>query len=214
MKSKAFTLLEAMLAISLTAVVVAAAYGMLYSGTSARRAVTENVLQSRSLALALEQVSRCVESAATPTGIMAGEFTGEDAADGLNDSLTLHTVLDPADSRWSDLRRVRFFVDRDADGTPCLMRGLTSNLLASTAPEEDVQVLCRSVESFQVSCLAGDEWVDAWDAAEQGNTLPAAVRVSLTLAVPDGAADGEDRGPSMERVVMPACATAGGRTGP
>lgn len=214
MKSKAFTLLEALLAISLMAVVAAAAYGMLYGGVSVRRAVTENVLQSRSLALALEQVSRCVESATPPTGIMAGEFTGEDGADGLNDSLTLHTVLDPRGSQWSDVRRVRFLVDRDADGTPCLMRGLTSNLLASTAPAEDVQVLCRSVESFQMSYLAGDEWVDGWDAAEQGNTLPTAVRVSLTLAASDGAVDGEDGGPAMERVVMPACATAGGRTSP
>ena len=150
---------------------------MLHGGMAAREVVTGEALGSRSLALALDQVSRCLDSALPPTGLLAGEFVGEDADDGVNDSLVFHVSLDPHGSQWSDVRRVRFFVDEDDSGVPGLMRGLTNNLLASSTPEENVQVLCRSVGSFQVRYYDGGEWTDSWDSTDRGDVLPKAVRL-------------------------------------
>ena len=149
MRTRAFTLIETLLAISLMAVVGAVAYGMLHGGIAARRAVAQGAQESRTLALALDRMARSIEASLPPTGLLAGEFTGEEAADGVNDSLLLHATADPSDANGCDVRRVRFFVELDADEQPCLMVGATANLLSPTEPTEDVQVLCRSIRSLQ-----------------------------------------------------------------
>jgi len=115
-----------------------------------------------------------------------------------------------SDGRWSDVTRVRFFVESDENGRPCLMRGLTRNLLTRTTAEEDVQVLCRDVLSFNLEYYSGTEWVDVWSSAEQENALPAAVRVTLKL---NADSDGQDP-PSMQRIVPLACAAPAGSVTP
>jgi prepilin-type N-terminal cleavage/methylation domain-containing protein len=199
MRSRAFTLLETLLAVTLMAVVAAAAYGLLHGGMTARRVVNQGAVEGRSLALALDQVARCVESATGPRGVLAGEFTGDDLADGVHDVLTFHCVLDALGSEWGDVRRVRFFVEPDDSGSPCLYRGLTSNLLSTTTAAEDVQVLCRDVAGFDVEYFDGQDWLESWNSSENGNRLPAAVRVSLEVEAQDQ--DAQTAGPSLVRVV-------------
>ncbi|NLF30808.1 MAG: prepilin-type N-terminal cleavage/methylation domain-containing protein [Planctomycetes bacterium] len=205
--ARAFTLLETLMAVTLMAVVATAAYGLLHGGMTARRVVGARVRESRALALALDQVARRVESALPPTGVLAGEFIGEDAADGMNHDLTFHCALDARGTRWADVRKVHVYVEISNDGAPCLMLGTVTNLLAAAAPDESPQVLCRSVGAFDVEYCDGGAWVDTWNSTDNGNALPDAVRLTLTLAPEDDQAEAL----SLQRVIV--LSLAGGEEG-
>jgi type II secretion system protein J len=211
-KASGYTLLELLLAVSLLAVVAAVGHGLLTGGLTARRVVADASAQSRTPALALDQVCRCLESALPPTGVLAGEFVGADGGD--SDELAFHASLDPYGTRWSDVVRVRFYVESDGQNGTRLMRGLTRNLLASVTPQEHVQTVCRRVGSFEAQYFDGSNWFDDWDSGGRGNALPVAVRLTLALRDPS-AEEGDDtlRAP-MERIVLLATAAAAGSESP
>lgn len=63
-----------------------------------------------------------------------------------------------------------------------LVRGVTRNLLAYTAPEPEEQRLLENVESLEFEFYDGQDWQETWDTTVDGTSLPKAVRVSLLMA--------------------------------
>jgi type II secretion system protein J len=202
-RRNAFTLLELLLAVSLTAVVMAAAGGLMSAGFAARRVVADTAGQSRTLALALDHIGRSLQSALPPHGLLAGEFVGEDAEEHENDVLRFHASIDPFGTEWSDIVQVEYRLDADSEGTLCLVRTCWRNLLATRTTEGETQVLCRGVAEFEVGYFDGADWYDAWDSTQRGNTLPIAVSLLLRLESEEEDTDG----PALERLFLLPCAT-------
>ena len=81
----------------------------------------------------------------------------------------------------SSARRIR---------APRLVRRVTTNLLATVAPEPAEQVLCRNARSLSIEFYDWLEWLDTWDSSTLAGELPLAVRITVGIAVPDDAEAG------------------------
>jgi general secretion pathway protein J len=184
-RARGFTLLELLLAVSLMAVAAAAVFAIMHAGILAERTVKRASGQGRTLALAVDQVARAVQSAEPPRGILAGSFVGENNPAGRGDAMTFHASIAPsgdADSPWGDLAQIRFYLVSNNQGGNSLARQVVRNLLSNRAQTVADEVVCRDVAAFECRYFDGTDWHDDWDSANQDNTLPKAVEMTLTLA--------------------------------
>lgn len=184
-----FTLLEMLVALALVGVIAGALYGSLYIAYKARKSADAAITPIRVGELAATLIRRDIECALPPTGVLAGEFVGEDATDRAGrpaDALVLHSCShvpgggEPA----CDIRRVELTcepLEDDTDATNAIIRRSTTRLLAAETPEPREEVLCRDVLAFNLRYLGAEEWLDSWDSTTQGNQLPAAVEVTVEI---------------------------------
>tara|TARA_B100001013_G_C24591237_1_gene434891 strand:+ start:529 stop:1224 length:696 start_codon:yes stop_codon:yes gene_type:complete len=190
-RNSAFTLLELLVALSLTAVLAGSLYASLFIGFKAYERATESLEPARAVEFAFELLREDLLSTMPPVGILAGEFSGTDESlieNQARDQLLFHSSAnEPGDDEIaSDLRKVEFLVEEDSESRQTLLvRRLTSNLLASTIPEPVTETLCRQVVSFNLRYFDGSAWHDSWDSTTNDNALPAAVEVQLSILRPD-----------------------------
>ena len=217
-RNAAFTLMEMLVALGLMALLGTALYGSLRVGFRARKSAERAIQPVRALVLALELLRRDLESVPPPTGILAGALIGTDetAATGRDaDMLTLYSHAEGAGGDGAPVRMVALALAESEDGTDTLLvRRVTDNLLAPTAPEPDEETLCRGVASLNLRYFDGAVWSDSWDSGLVDNALPVAVEVGLELRAPDSE-DGA-AGPAGTRVFLLPCGgappDAGGRS--
>jgi hypothetical protein len=89
---------------------------------------------------------------------------------------------------------------------PVLVRRVTRNLLPTTEPEVEEEILCRDVRSFTVKYFDGTTWQDSWDSEAMGDVLPAAVEMTLETLIPGGRPGREPRVYRMTRMIPLICA--------
>lgn len=92
-----FTLLELLVAMTITAIIAASLYSSLRIGFRAEAAAEAAVEPVRTAELAMGLLRPDLESAVTPSGELQGAFTGTDGTDGAfpADSLSFYTLGDP-----------------------------------------------------------------------------------------------------------------------
>ena len=175
-RHSAFTLLELLVALSLTAVLAGSLYASLFIGFKAYERATESLEPARAVEFAFELLREDLLSTMPPVGILAGEFSGTAASlieNQARDQLLFHSSA-------------KLLVKENSEsGQTVLVRRLTSNLLASTIPEPVTETLCRQVVSFNLRYFDGSAWHDSWDSTTNDNALPAAVEVQLSILRPD-----------------------------
>ena len=118
---------------------------------------------------------------------------------------------------WADIQRVTYELKQPADRSEAgkdLIRSVARNLLATTAPEVDDQLMLRGVASIKFSCFDGSQWQDAWDTTTLtavNTNLPVAVRVDIQMSGNKNAAPVEILVPidSVSRTNMVLTATTG-----
>ncbi len=213
-KESAFTLLEMLAAMALMSVLAASLYTSLHIGFRARRSAVAALRPVRTAELTLELLREDIESALPPTGILAGEFIGEDATDDSQrdaDVLLFHSSAhDPEQGeRACDIRRIELAFTSLPDGTErVLVRRITTNLLAPETVEPNEEILCRGVLAFNLRYFDGSEWWDDWDSSSQGDVLPLAVEVTLEVERSTGEQPVVS-GYSLSRVFLVPCSRAG-----
>jgi type II secretion system protein J len=207
--TRAFTLLEMLVAIALIAVVAGSLYASLNIAFRARRSalgVTESVRRAE---LALDLVRQDLQAAMLPRGVLAGIFTGTDDQDAQGrdaDSLVLYASvpdLEPTQG-IGDVKQIELACETSDDGrSQVLVRLTTANLLAPQTPEPEREVLCTGVYAFNLRYFDGSEWQDTWDSSTQDDALPVAIEVTLQLTGDERR--GEDGGYSASRVFLVPC---------
>ena len=179
--TRAFTLIELLLAITVTSILAATVYASLMVATRTRSKAIETVSKDQSIHLALELLRRDIVAVPPPTGTLAGIFLGED--DNHNDTLQFTTTnaFLPPDNRLSDLINISIGLadDPQSDQAYMLVREITTNLLSATTTDPQTQVLARGVSGFDAAYSDGADWLDEWDSTQHDNTLPLAVRLTL-----------------------------------
>jgi type II secretion system protein J len=208
-----FTLLEMLLALTLMSILAGSLYASLYVAFRARDAALLALGPVENLSLALDRAARDLQSVLPLSGLLAGQFVGQDLLDDAGrdaDVLTFNSSShnpDPA-APGSDVAMVELTVASLEDGTgQALVRRITSNLLAPEVVEPAEEVLCRRVRSFNVTYFDGSGWLDSWDSAAQDNALPLAVELTVEL-VRSTPADSDEGGLLLSRVVQLPCAVA------
>jgi len=203
---KGFTLLEMLVAMTLMSMLAASLYVSLHVAFRGRRATERGMEPAARAAAALRMLREDLESATVPTGLLAGEFIGEDAQDERgreDDVLAFHAL---ARDQWaghppSPIVNVEIAVSADdATGEGTLVRRLTANLPAPEAQDPIEEVLCRRVSAFDAAFFDGTDWLDSWDSTTAGNALPLAVRLTISLETED-----EEEGYVVTRVFALPC---------
>ncbi len=190
---KAFTLLEVLLAATMTALLAGSLYATLYTAFRARRSAIEAVGSSQRAELAADFVCTELRSAVVPNGILAGTFYGEDATGSLgreSDTVSFYRTADAIDQQagQGEIMMIELGCEPSLEGAGMnLVRGVRRNLLATTFYDLPGEVLCRGVLAFNLRYFDGVEWLDSWDSSVEDNTLPLAVEVDLVLAADDKA---------------------------
>ncbi len=191
-KESAFTLLEMLVALGLMSVLAASLYASLYIGFRARDSAVAAIEPVRTVELAVELLREDIESALPPTGILAGQFIGQDAKDdSLRDAdmLLFHSSAHSPEQgeRACDIRKIELTFSSLPHGTErVLVRRITTNLLAPETVQPKEEILCRRVLAFNLRYFDGFDWYDDWDSSSQGNVLPLAVEVALEVERPAG----------------------------
>lgn len=201
-----FTLLEIILASAIMAVIALSVFTALRLAYQARDRALSAVGPSRAAEIALDMIRRDLENALPPKGVLSREFLGDEGPEvpgtsairfyavGANPDLSQNTAprygasmtgisqQNPTGSSGS-IERIDLIV-RNIGGEPVLVRSVLRNLLSSTEPPTEDEVLCRGVTGFRVRYFDGYQWSETWDSTQYENVLPIAVEVSLELTRP------------------------------
>jgi general secretion pathway protein J len=193
---QAFTLMEMLLALAVSAIVLAGIGGVFYSAVRLRERTAALVDASVPLHHALAFLRRDLRGVMPPGGVMAADFRsgalsgGLIQGYGLQFSTTTGVIND--DAPWGDIQDVVYELrdptERNYTGGKDLVRTVTRNLLPTTTQDATEQFLLGNVQSLEVACYDGIEWRESWDSSMGDTNLPVAVRVRIQLAG-DNAAD-------------------------
>ena len=210
---RAFTLLEVLVATVMIAILAVSLYGMLHTGIQIQRSATGSLAQARKVSLLMEILRQDVASILPPGGVLKGPFTGQSLVDGVNDAMMFYNTAQAVpDPNWTgnilepvgDVQKVEIYCQPAEDGkSQLLLRRVTRNLLSPTMIEQQPEVLCPGIATFNLRYFNGTAWQNIWDSTAQDNNLPAAIEVSLQLA------DKSDQGVTHEHhitgVLLPMC---------
>ncbi len=188
---RAFTLIELILAVGITALVLIVINAVFFSAMRLQESTANSVEESLPIQQTLSTLRRDLQGAMAPTGdgILCGDFkVGGVASSGtsLPVDLELFTTTGALrdDEPWGEVQKVTYQLqlpaDRLAPGKD-LVRSVTRNLLAAMTPLPEDQRMMGGVDSIQFSCYDGTTWSETWDTSMTTN-LPVAVRVRILLA--------------------------------
>lgn len=188
MRTKAFTLIEVLLAVAIFGVVLLAIHSIFHGALRLRNRTTQAVEDALPLERALATLRRDLANVVAPNGTLSGTFTTlPTTTDGLlsqpllqfHASVGILTDVSP----WAEIQRIAYALSAPtnlATGRD-LRRIVTRNLLALSDSFPEEQVLLQGVDALQFSFFDGSAWKDTWDGTNEVVALPRAVRVSLTL---------------------------------
>jgi type II secretion system protein J len=195
-----FTLIELILAMAIAAVLSLMLYETLHTALLDRQRAVATAQSTRAGAVAMDLICRDLESVVRPApsqgtaafylnGVFQGAHRGGTGSE--TDDLLFHAIendatADPNDPLAENTREVEFYISNDTN-PPALVRRVNNNLLAPMQTNGTIEVLCRNVHGFAVQYFDGQQWQTDWDSTQNGDVLPFAVRVTLTLVDPSGA---------------------------
>jgi type II secretion system protein J len=191
--SRGFTLIEMMLAMWMGATVLLILFVSLNIAIKAKRSGENAVTPSRTAAIAIDMISRDLESVPPPNateGMFAGPFIGTPQngnAAGEADVLDFYTIGEDAPPLQQTLplsegiRFVELALKTDTD-PPVLVRRIQRDLLSQQQTDPEEQVICRNVRSLTLRYYDGTDWYDTWDSTTVNNTLPLAVQLTIEIA--------------------------------
>ena len=192
----AFTLIEALLAVAICAIVLVAINAVFATAVRLRDQTTEAVEGTLPVDQALATLRRDLRGAVGPSGVLAGAFKCDAQGMGLNMGATASSLdgLDFCTSTgaindnepWGDIQEVFYTLTDPVDPSQSrgkdLVRYVNHNLLATTLLQPpEPQRLLGNVQSADFECFDGLQW-RVWDTTLGDTNLPMAVRVRLQLA--------------------------------
>jgi len=185
------------LAIGVTAIVLAAVNAVLFTALHLRQVTTDVVDAATPVDQAFTYLRRDLQCVVTPTNgtskVLSGGFR-------LGNGITSVGISDPVAAEiftatgalserapWADIQRVCYGLKNSTDGSGRrdLYRSVTRNLLSISTPDVTDQLMLSGVESIKFSGYDGAQWQEVWDTTDPSSVytnLPLAVRVEIRLA--------------------------------
>ena len=199
LRRDAFTLIEIMLAMAVSAIVLAGIGGVFYSALRLRERTAASIDEAMPLQQALSVLRRDLKGALPPggTGALAGDFRIEAVGSGVSENYRLHFYTSSAQindaTPFGDIQEIIYEL-RDTDDKSRspqgrdLYRSINRNPLSSSTIQPDDQWLVGNVQSLGFSAYDGLDWRDSWDTSNGDTNLPTAIRVRIGLASADKSA--------------------------
>lgn len=190
-----FTLIELLLAIAISAVILAAATGVLFGALRLRnrtaRLLDDAATRQQVLGILRRDLAGMVAPGTNDTAMADAPIYG--SMNGLSDPtgsgmqiFTASGVVSDS-APWGSLQRVAYVLrDPTNNAAPAIGRDLwrivTRNLLPQGAEIFEEQLLLSDVERFELTFWDGASWRPTWTGTNELVALPRAVNVSLVVA--------------------------------
>lgn len=175
--NRGFTLIEVLVAVGLTAILLAALYSTFFSVTGAGERAGKAVDNHIEAGYFLDRFAREVRSSCyRRTNALTFFNGGRQGEAGAVTFTALTYPLTTGEAPAGDLMAVNYYV-RDQGGRKDLMKEVWS-------PFQDERFTVEAIEDikgFEVSFFNGKDWSGAWDASLEGQT-PKAVEARVILA--------------------------------
>jgi type II secretion system protein J len=198
--SRAFTLLELLIATAVGAVVLLVIQTTYFGALRLHNTTHDRIEQDLTMQRALAIVRRDFAGLLLPGGTLSGQFQtdnfssvgGETHGERIGPDMFTSSGRIDGYNPFSEVQRVAFYLaqgstaegaNRDAKN---FVRVITRNLLpVQEADSGEEQVLLEGVLSASITFYDGTAWTDTWD-SEATSTLPRALKLSLVMAPPSG----------------------------
>jgi type II secretion system protein J len=195
--TRAFTLIEMILAIGVAALVLIAVNTVLFAALRLHNATTDLVDEASPVDQTVTYLRRDLECVVTPTNgtskvlsgcFRAGNITSASGSDPVAIEMYTASGALSASQPWGDIQRVTYELKNSTDPSAVgqeLFRTVTRNLLTTMTPEVQDQLMLSGVASVKFSCYDGSQWLDVWDTSDPNSVntnLPTAVRVQIQMA--------------------------------
>ena len=195
---EAFTLIEMILAIGITAIVLICVTMALFTSLHLRDATAQMVDAESPVDSAVSFLKRDLQCCVTPTNgtskVLSGDFRAGNGISSVGVSgavaIEMYTATGALSegSPWGDIQRVTYELKNPANlAAPGkdLYRSIVRNLLSIATPTVEDQLMLSGVANIKFSCYDGTQWQDTWDTTSLSSTdtnLPLAVKVEIQMA--------------------------------
>jgi hypothetical protein len=199
--------MEVMLALAVSAIVLAGIGGVFYSAIRLRERTVKMLDEALPIHQALTILRRDLRGALPPgdtTYSLAGDFKIQTLGGGLAQNFRLQcytstgVISSNDNSPGGDVQEVVYELRDPVTGGlgqgKDLVRFVSRNPLGTTGLNPDEQHLVSNVESLEFSGYDGANWRESWDTSLTDTNLPSALRVRIQLAAGDNTAS-RDRKP-------------------
>lgn len=193
-RHRGFTLMELLLAIVISAVVLAAINGVFFGAIRLRNRVAEQLNVAMPLQNALAVLRRDLMGIQLPDGEFSGRLNSNAMLVGENETDTgtqIYTSTGPLtpDLPWGDIQRVAYVLRSPTNRTDSaagrdLVRVVIRNPLPPVNDEPVEQRLLSDVELLEFGFYDGQSWRTTWNSTNETLSLPRAIRATLTLSAP------------------------------
>ena len=205
---RAFTLIEMILAVGITAVVLVAVSTVLFSALKIRaatQALVDDETPLDQLAIVLRRDLQCAMPPYT-NGTFSGDFkVGNVTSPGLGQPVAIEMYIATGalsqNEPWGDVQKVTYELRTSANmGQPGrdLIRSVSRNILATSTVDVEDQWMLGGVSDLTITCYDGAQWQPAWDTTDptaSTTNLPMAVKVEIRF---EGASAGGIRPPPIQ----------------
>jgi type II secretion system protein J len=186
-----FTLLELLIAVAISAIVLAAINTLFFGALHLREKAAEAAEQTLPTDRAIEIMKKDL-LAIVPPGDLAGSFGSDSAGIGMSQPPMLELFSASGaittDQPWGDVQKIDYSLmaptNRNNSGGRDLVRGVTRNLLATDPIPPENHALLEDVQNLQFSYYDGTNWNDTWSTTL--SNIPIAIKVSIDFAVAKG----------------------------
>ena len=208
-RPRGFTLLELLVALTISAILAMSLFASLHVVFKARENSLQALAPVGGAELALDMIKTDLQAAlpeapSTSTsqgGLQGGISTLNTTATPLigpfegtqgggqsgGDALYFYSTgySPPHQSGVGEVKQIGLMLEQK-NNTLCLVRQVWTNLLSlqaqNLAPDEEV--ICRYVNNFTLQYYDGTQWVPSWDSTQYNNSLPVAVMIDLDYKPP------------------------------
>lgn len=187
MRSRAFTLVELLAALAVTALVVGASGIILTSVTRTRGAINQRMESDAEARAALDAIALALTNVRRPRNqqqiVLDGidDWFGDIPADRVRFFTISRRVIREGLSE-SDVREVEFFLSQPEDGSlPALLRRTDPTYNGEEDGGGVIERVAGNIIGLQITYFDGQQWRDEW--LEKQHAWPTAIRVRLTVVV-------------------------------
>jgi type II secretion system protein J len=194
-KVRAFTLIEMILAVGVSAVVLVVATATFFTALHLRNATQAMVDAEAPLDQTTAILRRDLQCLMVPktNGIFSGDFkVGDVTSAGVNQTVAIEmytaTGALSETAPWGDVQKVTYELRTPTGGGlygKDLIRSVSRNILATGTMDVDNQWMMGGVDSLHITCYDGQQWQSVWDTTDLTSAttnLPVAVKVEIGLA--------------------------------
>ena len=172
--SRAFTLIETILAVGAAAILLAALYGLVSKVTKLREKATAHLKDAMLQAHAVSVLKNDLLSGRIVSSAMRGGIVGmETPPNGTTFKgylrFTTTTGRDTDEAQYGDTQEVEYYIDSDpqSDNTEAgvLVRTIDHVLLADNPAIQTEERLLSGIQALELEFYDGTDWQTSWDSA-------------------------------------------------